>query len=272
LTFRLHSEVLSFPRLFANRLIQNVTSQIQAILDGKKDDSRMADHPTIFHELLDSSLPPAEKSLNRLVDEGETVVAAGTITTQHVLKATSFHLLANPDMLRKLKAELISAMPYPENLASLQQLERLPYLSAVVSEGLRISHPISSRLSRVSPDGPLILGKWEIPPGTPVSMTSIFVHENPKIFPEPREFRPDRWLQGNSKERLDRYLVPFSKGTRACLGINLAYAELYLTLAAVFRQFDLELYETTREDIEVVHDFFNPSARLDSKGVRVLVK
>jgi len=103
-------------------------------------------------------------------------------------------------------------------------------------------------------------------------MTTIFMHENPRIFPEPREFRPDRWLQEDSKERLDRYLAPFTKGTRSCIGINLAYAELYLPLATVFREFDLELYETTREDVDIVHDFFDGSPRLDSKGVRVLVK
>jgi cytochrome P450 len=98
------------------------------------------------------------------------------------------------------------------------------------------------------------------------------MHENPRIFPEPHEFRPDRWLQGRSKERLDRYLAPFSKGTRSCIGINLAHAELYLTLAAVFREFDLELYETTREDVDIAHDAFSAAPRLDSKGVRVLVK
>ena len=53
---------------------------------------------------------------------------------------------------------------------------------------------------------------------------------------------------------------------------SLATAELYLTLAAVFRQFDMELYETTREDVDIVHGFFASSPRLDSKGVRVLVK
>ena len=79
-------------------------------------------------------------------------------------------------------------------------------------------------------------------------------------------FRPERWLEENAKERLRRYLVNFSKGTRMCLGINLAYAEIYLTLAAVFQRFDLELVETTREDVDIVHDFFHPSPRLDSKG------
>jgi cytochrome P450 len=206
------------------------------------------------------------------VDEGQTFIAAGTNTVSSVLKTTSFHLLANPEILYKLKEELASVIPNPEKSVPLQQLSQLPYFSAVIFEGLRITNAVCSRLTRVSPDSPIYFREWEIPPGTPVSMTSLLMHENPGIFPEPHEFRPDRWLQANSKERLDRYLVPFSKGTRACLGINLAYAELYLTLAAVFRQFDMELYETTREDVDIVHDFFASSPRLDSKGVRVLVK
>ena len=163
-------------------------------------------------------------------------------------------------------------MPNPGTLVSLQQLEQLPYLSAVVSEGLRISTPAPSRVQRVSPDSSLIFREWDIPPGTPVSMSALFMHENPRIFPEPHEFRPERWLQEKSEKRIGRYLVPFSKGTRACLGMNLALAEIYLTLAAVFREFDMELYETTREDVDTAHDFFAAVPKLDSKGVRVLVK
>jgi cytochrome P450 len=103
-------------------------------------------------------------------------------------------------------------------------------------------------------------------------MTAGMLHENPRVFPEPCEFRPERWLKENAQERLDRYLAPFSKGTRACLGMNLAHAELRLTLATVFREFDLELYETTREDVDVACDSFSAAPRMDSKGVRVLVK
>jgi cytochrome P450 len=242
-------------------------------MDGKADDYRTASHPTIFHELLSSNLlSPEEKSIPRLAEEGETVVGAGTNTTAHMLKLTSFHLLANPEILQKLKAELASATPNSGTPVPLRQLEQLPYLSGVVNEGLRMSYGVSSRLARVSPDSTLVFKEWEIPPWTPVSMTSVLMHENPKYFPEPSVFRPERWLEGNSEKRLEKYLVPFSKGTRACAGMNLAYAEIYLTLAAMFGQFEMELYETTREDVDVVHDFFNPSARLDSKGVRVLVK
>ena len=240
-------------------------------MEGKNEAYQSASHPTIFHELLNSDLPADEKSLPRLMDEGQTIVGAGQVTTAHYLKMTSFHLLANPEILKKLKTELVSAMPDLESLAQLQKLEQLPYLSAVVSEGFRMSYGVTSRLQRVSPDTPLVFQNWIIPAGTPVGMTSVFMHDNPKYFPEPREFRPERWLNPNSRDRLEKYLVNFSRGTRACLGMNLALAEIYLTLAAVFRRFDLHLYETTRDDVDIVHDFFNPSARKDSKGVRVIV-
>jgi hypothetical protein len=52
---------------------------------------------------------------------------------------------------------------------------------------------------------------------------------------------------------------------------SLAYAEMYLTLASIVRRFDMELFDTTVEDVTMVHDFFVASPRLDSKGVRIKV-
>ena len=111
-------------------------------------------------------------------------------------------------------------------------------------------------------------------------MTGYMNHINPAIFPAPEEFRPERWLKdeettpkgSGAAGNLEKYLLPWGKGTRICLGMNLAYAELYLTLAAVFRRFDLELFETSGEDVRVVHDFVFGAPRLDSKGVRVVVR
>lgn len=118
-----------------------------------------------------------------------------------------------------------------------------------------------------------------------MSMTSIFMHMNPEVFPRPKEFEPERWLDDNSpsgspsgakkqkQHQLSNYLVNFSKGTRGCLGQHLASAEIHLTLAAIFsgKRFDLELYQTTREDVDVEHDFFNPQPKKGAVGVRVFV-
>lgn len=257
-------------------------------------------HPTIFHELLqpDSLLPTQDRTLTHLVGEAQAIVAAGQVTTTHFLNTTAYHILSQPKILKQLQQELKTAMDGKSSfLPPLQTLEKLPYLSAIILEGYRLSYGVTHRLQRISPDEDLIYEDkknehhqkktYVIPRGTPMSMTSIFMHENPQIFPRPKEFEPERWLDSDSssspsdgaspsaskQHRLSNYLVNFSKGTRGCLGQHLASAEIHLTLAAIFsgKRFELELYQTTREDIDVEHDFFNPQPKKGAVGVRVFV-
>jgi hypothetical protein len=161
-------------------------------------------------------------------------------------------------------------MPDPNSIPECKILESLPYLSAVISEGLRLSYGVTTRLPRVAPTETLHYKGYAIPPGTPVSQTCYFVLMNPTIFPDPENFDPERWL--DKEKRLDKYLVSFGKGSRQCLGINLAYAELYLTTATLVSRFDFELYETSLKDVQIKHDFFVAVPDLSSKGVRVTVK
>ncbi|KAB2571853.1 Cytodhrome monooxygenase aflU [Lasiodiplodia theobromae] len=221
---------------------------------------------------MDSSLPESEKTLQRLMDEVQTIIAAGALTTAHFLAVTSYHILANPPILQRLRQELEPVMPNPTRIPPLHQLEQLPFLKAVINEGYRLSYGVTARLTRVYPDAPLLYKDQVIPAGTPVSMTSVLIHQNETLFPDPMEFRPDRWLEPGAAQRLEKYLVNFSKGSRSCVGINLAKTEIPLALAAVFgRRFEMELFETDRSDVDLKHDFFNPCAKLDSKGVRVII-
>jgi cytochrome P450 len=167
----------------------------------------------------------------------------------------------------------------------LAALEQLPYLTGCVQESIRLSYGVSTRLQRIAPDETLVFndGKkdWLIPPSTPVGMTSVLVHHDESIFPDSKKFLPERWI---GHPNLDKYLLSFSKGTRMCIGINLAYAELYLALARMFRAYGskdvrsegdagyFELFETTTEDVELAKDVFIPVARDGSKGVRIMVK
>jgi cytochrome P450 len=121
-------------------------------------------------------------------------------------------------------------MPRRGDRPRFQDLEKLPYLTAVSQEGLRVTHPIAHRQCRAFPDNSLTYNGLTIPPGTLIHMTTLLIHENGHVFTEPRAFRPERWL-GEKEQQPLRYLVPFSRGTRACLGINLAWAELYLIVA-----------------------------------------
>lgn len=86
---------------------------------------------------------------------------------------------------------------------------------------MRVTALVTGRLTRVAPDETLRYQNWEIPPGTPVSMDHHFTHLDPSIFPEPRRFDPDRWRVAAEKgEPLDRYFLPFGRGSRMCIGIK----------------------------------------------------
>lgn len=260
--------------------------------DNEKTRRDLASQPTALHVLLTSTLPKTELLTPRLEDEAFTLLGAGTLTTAHTLTTLLYHILAHPAISHRLQTELTSlhsALPSGPNLAD---LEHAPYLQAVVAEGLRLSFGVSHRLARISPDTVLRYeaaynGRaydYTIPPGVPVSMTPMFMHLDPTVFPSPDTFDPSRWMTSSTPseeemvelKRRKACLVPFSKGTRACAGMWLAYAELYVMLGALFAPGGvggrMELFETGSGDVECVHDFFNPSPRLDSKGVRVVLR
>ena len=219
------------------------------------------------------------------------IIGAGTTTSSRVLSVATYHLIVNSRILTKLKTELKSAIPDPSASTPLEVLENLPYLVAVVQEALRLGDGVTTRLQRVSPEKPILFidrsrsGKeYLIPPQTPVGMTSLLIHHDESLFPDARSFIPERWIEN---PRLSRFLVAFSKGSRQCLGINLAYAEIYLCLAAIFRRFGsggedgvreeddegvLELFETNLNDVETAADLFVPAPAEGSKGIRIKVK
>jgi cytochrome P450 len=140
-----------------------------------------------------------------------------------------FYLLAQPTTLSKLQTELRAAIPDAAAIPPWSALEKLPYLSGVVAEGLRLSYGLATRLARVAPDEPMHFRSWDgaiervVPPGVPVGMTAVHIHHDERIFPDSFAFAPERWLDpitGVRKRDLDGYLLSFSKGGRQCLGMK----------------------------------------------------
>lgn len=106
------------------------------------------------------------------------------------------------------------------------------------------------------------------------SMTIPDVSHDESIFPDSHTYKPERWLISDSslsQPNLERFMVSFGRGTRNCLGVNLAWTELYLTLGMMFRRFKFELHEPDERDVTVGHDYFIPVAWEGGKGVRVFV-
>ena len=148
----------------------------------------------------------------------------------------TFYLLTESHILNRLTQELQAAVEDPRQLPSWSSLEQLPYLCAVILEGLRLSYGVSARTPRVPVDEDLVyhglrtpamsdssdIIDYIIPRGTAIGMSSWIMHHNEAIFPNSTMFVPERWLdeKGQQRKDLEQYLLSFSKGSRQCLGMK----------------------------------------------------
>jgi len=249
----------------------DVQREIDEILDNPSV-LEGAEHPTVYQHIMAVA---KEKKIKRdltrdeMFQEALAILLAGSDTVGNSTSVGVFHVLYNEDVLRKLKEELRTIWPDAEVPVSYTELEKLPYLTAVVKESLRLGHGAVSSLPRVvGPEDAVITG-IQVPKGTIVSTSVTYVHFDEDIFPDARTFRPERWLEANGKS-LDSWLLPFSKGPRMCLGLNLAWSELYLLFGNIFRKLDLELYKTTLEDMSEWSDIFVPVYKSEPLRVNVL--
>ncbi|KAJ6499845.1 cytochrome P450 [Mycena vulgaris] len=231
-----YTDLFAFLSRYLDRILENPT-----VLD-------MADHEIIYHHLLHPDARHNVPSKKSLLDESLTLLGAGSETVGNIVTTGVFHVLNNEHVLTMLRMELQESWPNDSSSISYQALEKLPYLTAVLKESMRMAHGVVTPIPRVvGPKDVHILG-YDLPAGTVVSMGITFIHESPEIFHSPEKFLPERWLESTTQQGEAKYFVPFSRGPRMCLGINLAWCELYLLFANTFRKIDMEVYNTSLED------------------------
>ncbi|KAJ5155287.1 hypothetical protein N7492_008090 [Penicillium capsulatum] len=203
----------------------------------------------MFEHLLNGRDPETGQGypMGDLACESVLLMVAGSQSTSGGLAATLFYLAHHPEKLSKLRAEIRttftteSAIRYDGGSA----LMTLPYLRACIDESLRLSPPTPGHLPReiVGNNGMDIDGDW-FPATTNVGVAPYAIHRNALYFPEPLEFRPERWLGERDKETRDDLqlaFVPFSAGATGCIGRQLAMMELCLAVARLLWRFDLQV-------------------------------
>ncbi|PVH98810.1 cytochrome P450, partial [Periconia macrospinosa] len=173
-------------------LLQEVRNQVQRIVAGDNDAHKSVEHRTVFHELLNSSIKKNELTEDMMQDEATSFTGAGIVTTKTALTVASFWILHKPEVKERLLLELERAISNPDNLLPLTELEKLPYLSAVVQESLSMSYGLFERLVRSNPTRVIQYGKYIIPPGTPFSISNHLQVGDPKIFLNPDDSLPGR--------------------------------------------------------------------------------
>ncbi|KAF3919722.1 hypothetical protein ABW20_dc0106988 [Dactylellina cionopaga] len=215
---------------------------------------------TIFEQLFQDDPKKGRKAATdqQLGADALLTVSAGMDTTGHTLTMATYYLVKNPEMQKRLLNELKTVMPYPRSEVEEETLEQLPVLQACLKESLRFGHGIPGPLPRdVPPNGATVVGHY-IPPGGMVMHSHYTYHTNATVFPDPLRWDPTRWLAADTKE-IEKYLMPFSRGARICIGMNLAWAELSLTVARLMRRFEVSFAEGFKdEDILEWRSMFVP--------------
>ncbi|KAG5781015.1 hypothetical protein H9Q73_005337 [Fusarium xylarioides] len=221
-----------------------------------------------------ASLPQEEKEKGPLTQQAVAIWSGGWDTVGFVLTMAAYQLLQNPEVEQRLYQELKEVWKDPTESPEITTLEGLPYLTAVVKETFRLSPGALCRLSRVNPNGIEQYGDWEIPPGTIISMSIPDVLSDKAIWgSDAAVFKPERWLSGGAD--LDRYLVTFSKGTRVCPGIELAWIETRLVIASLFRRYEMSITPEagiSDDDIMPYYEGFTPAVKNWISRLSVRVK
>jgi cytochrome P450 len=110
-------------------------------------------------------------------------------------------------------------------------LPDLPYTRAVVAEAMRL-YPPAWFIGRTIL-GPLEFAGWHAPAGTLVGLSPMLVHRDPRWFPHPDRFDPDRFLGERRKSLPRNAYLPFGTGPRACIGEQFSWAEATTVLAVM---------------------------------------
>jgi len=166
-----------------------------------------------------------------LRDELMTLVLAGHETTANQLAWAWERLVRWPEAHERLREAVRSDSESADEV-----------LEATITEAMRVRPVIPMTGRRVM--APWRLGEYAIPADTAVGISILLLHHRPDVYPEPRAFRPERWL-GHKPGTYE--WIPFGGGTRRCLGAALAMAEQRVVLETMARRLDLEATTTKPE-------------------------
>ncbi|RKL19312.1 hypothetical protein BFJ68_g3586 [Fusarium oxysporum] len=196
-------------------------------------------HPDMLGSFIRHGLTQEQASRESLLN-----VVAGSDTSATTIRLIMLSLLSNPMMYLKLRNEIDDAIKAGSISSPITDAEarKLPYLQAVIQEGLRIKAPAAGPLfKQVPPQGDEIDGKF-IPGGTQIGQSPFAVYHSKEIFGQDASlFSPERWINADPAKyeaMAEVVSLVFSTGKYQCLGKPVAFIELNKIFVELLRRFD----------------------------------
>ncbi|XP_044513353.1 cytochrome P450 3A24-like isoform X1 [Gracilinanus agilis] len=224
--------------------LENAARRIMA--DRKKSNSR--DRVDFLQLMIDSQVTNGSVSEERnnspkaltekeIVAQAVTFLFAGYETTSTTLNFITYNLATHPEIQKKLLEEIDSTLPNKAVL-TYDTIFQMEYLDMVVNETLRL-FPLGGRIERICQKTAEING-ITIPKGTVVLIPVYVLHHDPEYWPEPEEFRPERFDREGRKSMDPYVFLPFGAGPRNCVGMRFALLTLKTALVTLLQNFTVE--------------------------------
>ncbi|CDS08861.1 hypothetical protein LRAMOSA10222 [Lichtheimia ramosa] len=170
---------------------------------------------------------------------------AGHDTTANALNMAIYHMAMNQDVQKKAREEALRVLgDKPEDvMPDSEQVKSLPYIDMVIKETLRINPPASAIFNRTPVEDTDLDGVF-IPKGQSVGLDIYNLHHNPTVWKDPEVFDPERFTPGGEYDQLSTTgmpWLPFSSGSRICIGMNFSMDEQRVILSMLLRKFEWDL-------------------------------
>jgi cytochrome P450 family 135 len=213
--------------------LQKVLGEIDELLNGLIEERRADPLSQLRDDVLSLLLRAQHEDGSPLGnleirDELITLLMAGYETTTAGLTWAFERILREPRVLRRLTDEIAGGEE--------------TYLDATIKETLRARPvvPIVARKVRA----PVAIGEYSVPAGSVLMANVYLIHQDPDVYPEPEQFRPERFLDGLPDPRA---WVPFGGGVRRCLGASFAQLEMKIVIRTVLRELELTVPDDAPE-------------------------
>ncbi|XP_066929273.1 steroid 17-alpha-hydroxylase/17,20 lyase-like, partial [Clytia hemisphaerica] len=170
-----------------------------------------------------------------------SIFVAGIETSLSTLRWMLIYLFHNPKIQNKIYNELYTNLG-PKHQITTEDMRSLPYTQAVLHETNRYASTLPLSIPHKTTVDTSVAG-LSVPKGTQVLFNLYSMHHDPTHWDEPEKFKPERWLNpdGNLKKEKVSHYLPFSTGTRVCLGERLAKMQMFLIVTKLFLTFEVEL-------------------------------
>ncbi|XP_029433156.1 cytochrome P450 3A9-like [Rhinatrema bivittatum] len=175
-------------------------------------------------------------------------ILAGYETTGSSLSFLSYNLAIHPEVQQRLQEEVDKILPNKAT-PTYEALTQMEYLDMVINENLRL-YPPGGRLERVCKKTIEING-LTIPEGTVTMIPAFAIHRDPEYWPEPEEFRPERFSK-EARDSMDPYtFLPFGLGPRNCIGMRFALLIMKVALTVLLQNFSFQPTKDTQFPLEM---------------------